>query len=147
MCVMEKRRKYSAEVKHEAVQVARTSELPMSQVALDLGIRPILLTRLCRELTTVCTKVFQGHGKPRYERSVELDFSRPDKHTDNAFVESFNSSFHKECLNVYWFLSFDDAKAKAERWRNDYNQFRPHSSLENMTPSEFAANHRNSHLT
>lgn len=73
-----------------------------------------------------------------YENGVKLSFSRPGKPTDNPFVESFNGSFRDECLNVNWFLSIEDAKKKIETWRRDYNEFRPHSSLENMTPSQFA---------
>jgi putative transposase len=73
-----------------------------------------------------------------YNNKVSLDFSRPGKPIDNAFAESFNGSFRDECLNVNWFLSFDDACAKIEAWRNDYNEFRPHSSLNNLTPAEFA---------
>jgi putative transposase len=73
-----------------------------------------------------------------YENSMQLDFSRPGKPTDNALVESFNGSFRDECLSVNWFLSIEDAKKKIEAWRIDYNQFRPHSSLDNMTPSEYA---------
>lgn len=73
-----------------------------------------------------------------YENKVSLDFSRPGKPIDNAFAESFNGSFRDECLNVNWFLSFDDACVKIEAWRNDYNEFRPHSSLNNLTPAEFA---------
>lgn len=73
-----------------------------------------------------------------YENQVTLDFSRPGKPTDNAFIESFNGSFRDECLNVHWFLSLADAQEKIESWRNDYNEFRPHSALDNMTPNEFA---------
>lgn len=73
-----------------------------------------------------------------YEHGVKLSFSRPGKPTDNPFVESFNGSFRDECLNVNWFLSIEDAKEKIEAWRQDYNVFRPHSSLDNMTPSRFA---------
>lgn len=73
-----------------------------------------------------------------YEHGVMLDFSRPGKPVDNAFVESFIRSFRDECLNVNWFLSIDDAKMKIEAWRRDYNEFRPHSSLGNLTPSDFA---------
>lgn len=73
-----------------------------------------------------------------YANKVSLDFSRPGKPIDNAFAESFNGSFRDECLNVNWFLSFDDACVKIEAWRNDYNEFRPHSSLSNLTPAEFA---------
>lgn len=68
-----------------------------------------------------------------YENDVTLDFSRPGKPTDNAFIESFNGSFRDECLNVNWFLSLDDAKEKIEAFRNDYNSFRPHTSLRGGT--------------
>jgi putative transposase len=73
-----------------------------------------------------------------YDNKVELDFSRPGKPTDNAFAESFIGSFRDECLNVNWFLSFEDARDKIEAWRQDYNAFRPHSSLDNLTPADFA---------
>jgi putative transposase len=72
-----------------------------------------------------------------YENKVTLDFSRPGKPTDNAFIESFNGSFRDECLNVNWFLSLDDAKEKIEAWRRDYNDWRPHSSLDNLTPNQY----------
>ncbi len=73
-----------------------------------------------------------------YENGIILNFSRPGKPTDNAFIESFNGSFRDECLNVNWFLSLSDDKKKIEEWRVEYNNWRPHSSLNNMTPEEFA---------
>ena len=42
-----------------------------------------------------------------------LDFSRPGKPTDNAFIESFNGKFRAECLNAHWFMSLDDAAENA----------------------------------
>jgi putative transposase len=74
-----------------------------------------------------------------YSNGVTLDFSRPGKPTDNAFIESFNGSVRAECLNENWFLSIDDAKAKIESWRRDYNDLRPHSALGNLAPREFAS--------
>jgi putative transposase len=71
-----------------------------------------------------------------YENKVVLDFSRPGRPTDNAYIESFNGSFRDECLNVNWFLSLDDAKEKIEHWREEYNTFRPHSSLQDRTPDQ-----------
>jgi len=73
-----------------------------------------------------------------YTNRVILDFSRPGKPTDNAFIESFNSRFRQECLNQHWFLSLEDAKRKIEDWWRDYNSHRPHSSLGYLTPKEFA---------
>lgn len=72
-----------------------------------------------------------------YENHIVLDFSRPGKPTDNAFAESFIGSFRDECLNVNWFLSLEDARNKIETWRVDYNEYRPHSSLDYKTPDAF----------
>lgn len=71
-----------------------------------------------------------------YENDVVLDFSRPGKPTDNPYIESFNGSFWDECLNTNWFLSMEDAKEKIESWRQEYNHYRPHSSLNQLTPGE-----------
>jgi hypothetical protein len=68
---------------------------------------------------------------------VILDFSRPGKPTDNAFIESFNSRFRQECLNEHWFLSLEDAKEKIEARRGYYNEPRPHSSLGYRSPEEY----------
>lgn len=69
-----------------------------------------------------------------YHRGVVLDFSRPGKPTDNSYIESFNGKFRAECLNAHWFMSLDDARAKMEDWRRDYNEFRPHSAIGNKVP-------------
>ena len=74
-----------------------------------------------------------------YRRGVQLDFIRPGKPVENAFIESFNGRLRDECLNVHQFTSIEDAKAKIEAWRIDYNQRRPHSSLGHLTPNEFVA--------
>lgn|GEM_PF-2522687 len=73
-----------------------------------------------------------------YETGVTLDFSRPGKPTDNAFIESFNGSLRDECLNTNWFMSLENARKKLENWRQDYNHFRPHSSLADTAPALFA---------
>lgn len=73
-----------------------------------------------------------------YHHNVRIDFSRPGKPTDNSFIETFNGSFRDECLNVHWFESLEDAKASIEAWRADYNESRPHMSLKDLSPAEFA---------
>ena len=72
-----------------------------------------------------------------YRNGVKLDFTRPGKPTDNAYIESFNGKFRLECLNQNWFVSLEEAQSKIEAWRNDYNWKRPHSSLGNQTPRSF----------
>ena len=74
-----------------------------------------------------------------HRHGVKLEFSRPGKPTDNAFIESFNGRLRQECLNQNWFLSLADARETIENWRQDYNEYRPHSSLGQQTPSEFVA--------
>lgn len=64
-----------------------------------------------------------------YMNDVTLDFSRPGKPTNNAFIESFNGKVRSECLNTSWFLSLKEAQSKCEAWRRDYNEVRPHSSI------------------
>ena len=73
-----------------------------------------------------------------FYRGVELDFTRPGKPTDNSHIESFNGRLRDECLNDHQFLSLDHAKTIIEAWRRDYNAHRPHSSLGDLTPTEFA---------
>jgi len=80
-----------------------------------------------------------------YSNKVTLDFSRPGKPTDNAYIESFNSRFRQECLNQHWFLSLEDAKIKLEAWRREYNSQHPHNALGNMTPEEFASFQEKNH--
>jgi putative transposase len=74
-----------------------------------------------------------------FARGVQLDFIRPGKPVENAFIEAFNGRFRDECLNVHQFTSIEDARTKIEAWRIDYNARRPHSSLGHLTPNEFVA--------
>ncbi len=120
-------------------------------IAVDQGIKG-------EQVVTVLERIVAERGAPKsirvdngpefvskvldrwaYERGVTLDFSRPGKPTDNAYVESFNGRLREECLNVNWFLSLEDARAKIEAWRQDYNESRPHTALGQVPPAEFAA--------
>ena len=78
-----------------------------------------------------------------YENKVYLDFIRPGRPVDNAFIESFNGRLRDECLNMKVFYSIEDAREKLEEWRLDYNTRRPHSSIGDLTPSEYARRFRN----
>ena len=69
-----------------------------------------------------------------YQRGVALDFSRPGKPTDNAFIEAFNGRFRAECLNQRWFLTLADAAEKLEAWRRYYNKEQPHGAIGNDLP-------------
>jgi putative transposase len=74
-----------------------------------------------------------------YRNGVDLKLIQPGKPTQNAYVESFNGKFRDECLNEHWFVSLADARVRIGIWRREYNEWRPHSSLGDLTPAEFAA--------
>jgi putative transposase len=101
------------------------------------------LDRVCREMGyPAAIRVDQGSefisrdlDLWAYQNNVTLDFSRPGKPTDNAFIEAFNGRLRAECLNTHWFLSLADAREKLERWRGDYNEIRPHGAIGNKVPS------------
>ena len=109
------------------------------------------------DVVSVCNKLAATRGPPvrvfvdngsefsgrvfdlwAYHKNAKIDFNRPGKPTDNCFVESFNGSFRDECLNVHWFETIDEAKAKIEAWRVEYNESRPHEALKQLTPNEYA---------
>ena len=73
---------------------------------------------------------------------VQLCFIRPGRPVENGFIESFNGRLRDECLNVEWFTSLDDARQKLAKFREHYNQQRPHSALADRTPAAFAALHQ-----
>lgn len=72
-----------------------------------------------------------------HHRHVELQFIRPGKPVDNAYIEAFNGRLRDECLNQHWFLNLADARAYIERWRVRYNTDRPHRALKRLTPQQF----------
>ena len=76
-----------------------------------------------------------------FKRKVKLDFISPGKPNQNAYGESFNGRFRDECLNENLFETVDSARNTIEFWRIDYNEERPHSSLEDLTPKEFLQRH------
>jgi putative transposase len=73
-----------------------------------------------------------------YQAGVQIDFSRPGKPTDNAYVESFNGTLRSECLDAHWFATLAEAKQIIEAWRREYNESRPHRALGERTPNEIA---------
>ena len=74
-----------------------------------------------------------------YAHDVRLDFIRPGKPVENAFIESFNGKLRDECLNSHVFASVAEAQAVLDAWREDYNHVRPHSALQDRTPAAVGA--------
>jgi putative transposase len=73
-----------------------------------------------------------------FKNRVKLLFIEPGKPVQNAVIESFNGKMREESLNQEWLCGLDEARAGIERWREDYNQCRPHSALDNLAPAVWA---------
>jgi putative transposase len=73
-----------------------------------------------------------------YEHGVALEFIQPGKPIQNPFVESYNGRMRDELLNLHWWRSVAEARDAVQTFREDFNEVRPHSALDNQTPSEFA---------
>lgn len=82
---------------------------------------------------------FTSHAilKWSQEMCVNWQYIQPGKPMQNGYIESFNGKLRDECLNENWFLSLVEAKEIIEKWRFDYNNARPHSSLKGLTPQQF----------
>jgi len=105
-----------------------------------------VLSEVCKHRTAFPKQIQVDNGSEfisknldlwAYQNKVELNFSRPGKPTDHAFIESFNGNFRDECLNVNWFMSLDDTREKFDAYKEEFNTFRPHSSLNDLTPCEY----------
>jgi putative transposase len=123
-------------------------------LAIDVG-RSIRSGRVIE----VLSKLVSVRGAPRYLRSdngpefvsrailhwlaeeakIETALIDPGKPWQNGANESFNGKFRDECLGMQWFRNRAEARVLIEKWRREYNSVRPHSSLGNLTPAEFAA--------
>jgi putative transposase len=125
-----------------------TRECPVIRVGTSLS---------SHEVTRALKDVIGERGKPQHlrcnngpeftsrhflawceQQGIVVNHIQPGKPMQNGHVESFNGRFRDECLNANWFVNLADAREKIERWRREYNEERPHSSLDYRTPSEFA---------
>jgi len=72
------------------------------------------------------------------QHGVTLEFIQPGKPMQNSYVERFNRTFREEVLNFYVFNRLSEVRDITENWLREYNEQRPHESLGNLTPEEFA---------
>lgn len=105
--------------------------------------------------------LFQQHGAPKHLRSdngpefiahavrrwlpqqhCQTIFITPGSPWENPYIESFFDKLRQECLNCYLFGNVQEAQHILEQWRQEYNRYRPHSSLNYLTPDEFVRQHQ-----
>lgn len=71
------------------------------------------------------------------EHSIELEFIKPGKPTQNSYVERFNRTYRDEVLNMYVFKMLNEVREITQNWIREYNEERPHDSLRDLTPWEY----------
>lgn len=132
------------EVTRECLDIEVETSIGGQQVARYLN-KTILFYGKPKEILTDNGPEFTSNAMNAwaYDRGIEHIFIDPGKPMQNGFIESFNGRLRDECLNQNWFQNVAHARELIERWRLEYNKERPHSSLNNMTPEEYAAGLRN----
>lgn len=82
---------------------------------------------------------FTSHAILKWAHEAHIDwlYIQPGKPMQNGYIESFNGKLRDECLNENWFINLQEAKQIIEKWREDYNQERPHTSLKGLSPQQF----------
>lgn len=111
-----------------------------------------------RRVQQALEKLIEGRGKPEMimsdngteftsngmlnwieERKLNWQYIQPGKPYQNGSIESFNGKLRDECLNENWFTNLKEAQIRIEKWRDEYNRYRPHSALGGKTPTESAS--------
>lgn len=119
-----------------------------------------------KKLVNVLTNLIETYGKPSYLRcdngpefisndlkkfaekhDIELKFSEPGKPTQNGLVERLNGTLRTECLNLTYYKTLDHLQQDLDKWWNQYNFERPHSSLGYLTPHMFIEKNQNLQFT
>ena len=120
------------------------------QIIADTSIPALYVTRVLDQVKAKrgLPKVIRTDNGPQFasrtmqnwaaKNNVELRFIQPGKPVQNAYIESFNSRFRDECPSQHWFTSLSHMRSIIDNWRNDYNHYRPHSTLGYMPPAKFA---------
>jgi putative transposase len=71
------------------------------------------------------------------DRGIALWYIQPGQPNQNAFVERFNRTFRHEVLDAYVFESLDQVREISAQWMREYNEERPHDTLDGMPPTSF----------
>lgn len=104
----------------------------LERLRVERGLPPVLITDNGSEFAS---RAFDAWA---YARNIRIDYIQRGKPIQNCFVERFNGSLRDECLNAPWFPTLQAAQQAIEQWRVDCNRVRPHRSLGERTPEEFA---------
>jgi putative transposase len=72
------------------------------------------------------------------ERRIKIQYIQPGKPMQNGYIERFNRLYREAVLDAYLFFDLDQVRQLTVEWMEEYNQRRPHESLNNLTPEEWS---------
>jgi putative transposase len=128
---------------HECICLYADRSIPGAEVARQL--EKVISVRGAKPKAIICDNgpEFISKAMDQFENrnGLQLRFIEPGKPIQNAFIESFNGKFRKECLDMNWFTDLNDVRKTFAEWRTEYNTERPTKPLGKLTPSEFAFKH------
>ena len=124
-----------ADTSLSGVRVARE----LNNIVAERGKPALIVSDNGTEFTSNAMLIWQE------ETGIDWHYIAPGKPMQNGFVESFNGRLRDELLNETLFRSLTHARAHIEAWRIDYNEERPHTSLQGLTPTEFATRSSKDH--
>jgi putative transposase len=75
------------------------------------------------------------------EKEIDIWFIQPGKPSQNGLMERLNGTLRTECLNLQWFKNLDQINEAIQEWWYNYNELRPHSSIDFLTPKQFEIKH------
>jgi putative transposase len=71
------------------------------------------------------------------DNEIQIQFIQPGRPMQNGYIERFNRIYRECILDAYLFFDLDQVRQLTEEWMDEYNNRRPHESLDNLTPNEW----------
>lgn len=71
-------------------------------------------------------------------RGIDILYIQPGKPAQNGLIERFNRTFREDVMDMHWFQSLHEVKKISDNWIKKYNNYRPHDSLQGLSPIQFA---------
>lgn len=113
-----------------------------------------------KRITEILDRLIEKYGKPVairtdngpefmshifmdwcHRRRIQQQFIQPGKPVQNSLIERFNGSYRKEVLDAYVFYTLNELRLVTENWMKEYNTYRPHESLNGLTPELYLSKH------
>jgi putative transposase len=70
-------------------------------------------------------------------QGITVQYTQPGKPMQNGYIERFNRSYREDILDAYLFNDLSQVRILSEEWMEEYNNLRPHESLNGLPPIKY----------